>query len=129
MANIKYLFPTAPRDLIVAGTGDRWCMLCWKNPFSGLPLGYLILLHNNVSSLFRNVSVSELGKKNNMLCTAVSDLIKATDYSVQVAGWNKDEVGITSAPKPFNTRVNRKLEMKMCLNSYDYLSVPFYPET
>jgi hypothetical protein len=63
------------------------------------------------------VSVSELGKKNNMLCTAVSDLIKGTDYSVQVAGWIENEMGITSAPKPFNTRVNRKSEMNMYLNN------------
>lgn len=113
--------------MTVAGTGDRWCMLCWKSPLIGIPLGYLILLHNNVSSLFRNVSVSELGKKNHMFCTAVSDLIKGTDYSVQVAGWNKDEVGITSAPIPFNTRVNRKYKFKMCLHIYDYLSVTVYP--
>jgi len=93
-------------------------MFCWKSPLSGHPLGYLILLNNNVSSLFRNVSVGELGKKDNMWCTAVSDLRKWTNYSVQVAGWNKDEVGITTAPVPFNTQVNRKLHIKaMCLHN------------
>jgi hypothetical protein len=101
----------------VVATGDRWCMLCWRSPSSGHSLGYVILMHNNISSVsvLQNVSVSELGKKNGMLCTAVSDLRKWTNYSVQVAGWNLDEVGITSAPIPFTTRVNRKSHIKrMC---------------
>jgi hypothetical protein len=84
-------------------------------------------MHSNVSSEFQNVSVSELGKKNSMLCTAVSDLHKWTNYSVQVAGWSMDEVGITSAPIPFTTRVNRKSHM--CLLNEDYfLYISLCPE-
>ena len=92
----------------MAGIGDTWCMLCWKVPLSGHSLGYLIWLHTNTTPVFRNVTVDKLGHKGNMLCTAVSDLRRWTDYSVEVAAWNKDEVGITSAPVPFNTRVNSK---------------------
>ena len=83
-------------------------MLCWMRPLSGHSLGYLIWLRSNMTPVFRNVSVDKLGKKNNMLCTAISDLRSWTDYSLQIAGWNKEEVGITSAPVTFNTRVNSK---------------------
>lgn len=106
--------PTAPRNVTFAGIGDTWCMLCWTSPLSGRSLGYLIWLRSNMTPVFRNVSVDKLGKKNNMLCTAVSDLRRWTDYSVQIAGWNKEEVGITSAPAAFNTRVNSK---SLCLSS------------
>jgi hypothetical protein len=90
-------------------------MLCWRSPLSGRSLGYLIGLRSNMAPVFRNVSDDKLGKKdNNMLCTAVSDLRRWTDYSVQVAGWSKEEIGITSPPVAFNTRVNSK---SLCLNS------------
>jgi hypothetical protein len=129
--NIKYLFPTAPREVTVAGVGDTWCMLCWKSPLSGHSLGYLIWLHSNMTPVFRNVSVDKLGKKNNLLCTAVSDLRRWTDYSVQVAGWNKDEVGITSAPAPFNTRVNSKSRinvLSVCLRLFLFSSFSLFPD-
>ena len=100
--------PTVPRNVTFAGIGDTWCMLCWRDTLSGRPLGYLIWLRSNMTPVFRNVSVDELGKKHNMLCTAVSDLRRWTDYSVQIAGWNEEEIGITSAPLAFNTRVNSK---------------------
>jgi hypothetical protein len=123
--------PTAPRDVRVVATGDTWCMLCWKSPLSGHSLGYMILMHNNISSTFRNVSVSDLGRKNNMLCTADSDLQHWTDYRVQVAGWNGDEVGISSAPVPVTTRVNRKSHIQIIcpLCEDHFLSISLYPET
>ena len=129
--NIKCLCPTAPRNVTFAGIGDTWCMLCWRSPLSGRSLGYLIWLRSSMTPVFRNVSVDKLGKKNNMLCTAISDLHRWTDYSVQIAGWNKDEVGITTAPIPFNTRVNSKsLTSDMCLSSrlLHFSSVSLYPK-
>ncbi|PSN51903.1 hypothetical protein C0J52_12799 [Blattella germanica] len=84
-------------------------MICWKQPLSGHPLGYLILLHNNVSTLSRNVSANALGVKNDKYCTSLNNLTKWTNYSVQVAGWNNEEVGIKSRHLAFSTRVNRNM--------------------
>ena len=103
------MLSTAPLKLTIVETGDRWLMVCWKQPLSGKALGYLVLIHNNESSFSHNVSATQLAIKNNLLCTSVDNLKKWNNYSVEVAGWNNEEVGIKTPAIPFSTWVNRKL--------------------
>ncbi|KAJ9580698.1 hypothetical protein L9F63_024126, partial [Diploptera punctata] len=97
-----------PLKLAVITTGDKWVMMCWKQPLSGNALGYLVVTHHNDSSMTHNVTAAQLGLKKDLLCTSVSNLEKWSNYTVQVAGWNNEEVGIRTPPVSFSTRVNRK---------------------
>ncbi|XP_069694647.1 uncharacterized protein [Periplaneta americana] len=108
---------SVPRDITVVETGDQWLLLCWNPPLSGHPLGYLLYLQSNLSTQCHNVTNRNLWKKNGMLCSAIDDLLRWAFYNVQLAGWNKDEVGIIAAPLAFSTRVNRSCHS---VNTTDY---------
>ena len=101
----------APLKLTLVATGDKWLLVCWKQPLSGNALGYLVFIHSSVSTTTRNLSVTDLGIRNNLLCASVDNLQRWRNYSVQVAGWNNEEVGIRTIALPFNTNVNRELKI------------------
>lgn len=99
------LFITAPLNLQVLDITHSTASVCWEEPHYGDVLGYTIS-YSSDNHVAKTVNVTV--DYDIDVCHSLSTLDDDTEYTVQVRGWNENEIGQLSQLVDFKTAKNCK---------------------